>query len=80
MQNQQFDIETLKRISNKLDYIYSIAKCNYNDYPELMDTIENLAQVANMFANVRIHELNDRIDISSPQGFIVSKLANHTPE
>ena len=76
MQKEQFNIETLKLIRNKLDYIYSIAKGNYNDHPELMDTIENLAQVANMFANVRIHELNDRIEISGPQGFIVSKLAN----
>ncbi|NRD79095.1 hypothetical protein HPT25_17185 [Bacillus sp. BRMEA1] len=76
MQNQQFDIETLKSIKNKLDYIYFIAKSNYNDRPELMDTIENLAQVANMFVNIRIQELNDRIEISSPQGFIVSKLSN----
>jgi hypothetical protein len=76
MQNQQFDIETLKLIRNKLEYIYFMAKSNYNNHPELMDTIENLAQVANMFANIRIHELNDRIEISSPQGFIVSKLAN----
>jgi hypothetical protein len=76
MQNQQFDIETLKRIRNKLDNIYIIAKCNYNDHPELMDTIENLALVANMFANVRIHELTDHKEISGPQGFIVSKLAN----
>ncbi|CRK82901.1 hypothetical protein [Neobacillus massiliamazoniensis] len=76
MQSQQFDIETLKLIRNKLEYIYFIAKSNYNNHPELMDTIENLAQVANMFANIRIHELNDRIEISSPEGFIVSKLAN----
>ncbi len=76
MQKKQFDVETLKLIKNKLDYIYSISKCNYNDRPELMDTIENLAQVANMFANVKIQELNDGIEISSPQGFIVSKLAN----
>lgn len=76
MQNKQFDIETLKLIRNKLDYIYSIAKSNYNDHPELMDTIENLAEVANMFANCRIQELNDSIQTSSPQGFIVSKLGN----
>lgn len=76
MQNQQFDIETLKLIRNKLDYIYSIAKSNYNDNPELMDTIDNLAQVANMFANIRIQELNDRVVTASPQGVIVSKLAN----
>jgi hypothetical protein len=76
MQKNQFDIETLKLIRNKLDYIYSIAKSNYNDNPELMDTIESLAEVANMFANIRIQELNDCIETSSPQGFIVSKLAN----
>ncbi len=46
MQNDQFDIETLTRIRNRLDYIYSIAKGNYNDNPELMDTIESLAQVS----------------------------------
>jgi hypothetical protein len=76
MQKETFDIETLKLIRNKLDYIYSIAKCHYNDHPELMDTIENLAQVANMFANIRLQELNHRVETSSPQGFIVSKLAN----
>ncbi|MDF2039905.1 hypothetical protein P2R12_23475 [Cytobacillus oceanisediminis] len=76
MKNEQFDIETLKLIGNKLDYIYSIAKSNYNDSPELMDTIENLAQVANMFAKIRIQELKGHVETSSPQGFIVSKLAN----
>jgi hypothetical protein len=76
MENEQFDIETLKFIGNKLDYIYSVAKSNYNDNPELMDTIENLAQVANMFAKIRTQELNGQLITSSPQGFIVSKLAN----
>jgi hypothetical protein len=75
MQKKQFDIETLKLIRNKLDYIDSIANGNYNDNPELMDTIESLAGVANMFANIRIQELNDGIETPSPQGFIVSKLA-----
>jgi hypothetical protein len=76
MQNEKFDIEILKVIENKLDYIYTIAKSNYNDNPELMDTIENLAQVAKMFAQIRIQELKGPEKISSPQGFIVSKLAN----
>lgn len=76
MQNDQFDIETLARIRNRLDYIYSIAKGNYNDNPELMDTIESLAQVANMFANIRIQELNGHVETMSPQGFIVSKLGS----
>ncbi|MDR4946575.1 hypothetical protein [Neobacillus cucumis] len=76
MQKSQFDIETLKLIRNKLDYIYSIAKSNYNDNPELMDTIESLAEVANMFANIRIQELNDHVETMGPQGFIVSRLGN----
>jgi hypothetical protein len=76
MQNNKFDIEILKLIENKLDYIYSIAKCHYNDNPELMDTIENLAQVAKMFAQIRIQEIKGLEKTSSPQGFIVSKLAN----
>jgi len=75
MQNEKFDIEILKLIENKLDYIYYVAKSNYNDNPELMDTIENLAQVANMFAQIRIQELEGHVKTSSPQGFIVSKLA-----
>jgi hypothetical protein len=79
MNNVHFDIDTLKHISNKLDYIYSIAKSNYNDSPELMDTIENLAQVANMFTNIKIQELNNEVKTvktPSPQGYILSKLAN----
>jgi hypothetical protein len=76
MINDQFDIGTLKTIENKLDYIYSIAKSNYNDNPELMDTIENLALVAKMFAQSKIQDLNGHEKISSTQGFIVSKLGN----
>jgi hypothetical protein len=76
MNIDQFDVETLKHIRNRLDYIYSIAKSNYNDNPELMDTIENLAQVANMFANLKIHELTDQAETTSPQGYILSKLSN----
>ncbi|MGM0877796.1 MAG: hypothetical protein ACQEWV_24420 [Bacillota bacterium] len=76
MKNEPFDIETLKQISNKLDYIYSIANINFNDNPELMDTIENLALVANMFASIKIQELNGHVETSRPQGFILSKLAN----
>ncbi|PGY11853.1 hypothetical protein [Bacillus sp. AFS031507] len=73
---EQFDLETLKHIRNKLDYIYYIAKSNYNDNPELMDTIENLAQVSNMFTNIKIQELSKQIEITSPQGYILSKLSN----
>ncbi len=79
MNNDQFDIDTLKHIRNKLDYIYSIAKSNYNDSPELMDTIENLAQVANMFTNSKIQELTTEVNpvkSSGPQGYILAKLAN----
>jgi hypothetical protein len=76
MKNEQFDIETLNVIRNKLDYIYFIAKKNYNDTPELMDTIENLARVANMFANIKIQELKGQVETSSPQGFILAKLGN----
>ncbi|MEH7479778.1 hypothetical protein V7157_01455 [Neobacillus drentensis] len=73
---EQFDLETLKHIRNKLDYIYYIAKSNYNDNPELMDTIENLAQVSNMFTNIKIQELSKQVEITSPQGYILSKLSN----
>lgn len=72
----QFDIETLKLIKNRLDYIYSIAKSYNSDNPELMDTIESLATVANMFAKIRLEELYGNIETSSPQGYIVSKLGN----
>lgn len=73
---EQFEIETLKLIKNRLDYIYSIAKSYNNDYPELMDTIESLASVANMFAKIKLEELNGNLETPSPQGFIVSKLGN----
>jgi hypothetical protein len=73
---EQFEMETLKLIKNKLDYIYSIAKSHHSDNPELMDSIESLASVANMFARVKLEELNGNIKTSGPQGFIVSKLGN----
>jgi hypothetical protein len=73
---EQFEIETLKFIRNRLDYIYSIAKSYNHDNPELMDTIESLAAVANMFAKVKLEELNGIAETSSPQGFIVSTLGN----
>jgi hypothetical protein len=73
---EQFEIETLKLIKNRLDYIYSIAKRHSNDNPQLMDTIENLATVANMFAKIKLEELNGNIETTSPQGFIVSRLGN----
>jgi hypothetical protein len=76
MKTEQFDIETLKLIRNKLEYIYSTAKNNFNDNPELMDTIENLASLAKMFATVKIEELNGRVETSSPQGFIVANLGH----
>ncbi|MEH7504346.1 hypothetical protein V7152_20405 [Neobacillus drentensis] len=76
MSTEQFDIETLKHIRNKLDYIYFIAKSNYNDNPELMDTIENLAQVSKMFTNIKIQELSKQGETQSPQGYILSKLSN----
>ncbi|MCM3651738.1 hypothetical protein [Metabacillus litoralis] len=75
MKSEHFDIKTLKLISNKLDYINSIAKGYYNDNPELMDTIENLARVANMFATSKIQELNGHTKTTNPQGFILSTLA-----
>ena len=73
---EQFEIETLKFIRNRLDYIYSIAKTYNHDNPELMDTIESLASVANMFAKLKLEELNGNTETSSPQGYIVSKLGN----
>jgi hypothetical protein len=72
---EQFEVETLKHIKNRLDYIYSIAKSYNNDNPELMDTIQSLATVANMFAKIKLDELNgNNVETPSPQGFIVSKL------
>jgi hypothetical protein len=76
MSTEPFDLETLKNIRNKLDYIYFIAKSNYNDNPKLMDTIEHLAQVSKMFTNIKIQELSKQIDTQSPQGYILSKLSN----
>jgi hypothetical protein len=75
MKNELFDIESLKLIRNKLDYIYSTAKNNYNDNPELMDTIENLSKVASMFATIKMQEIEGIITTSSPQGYIVANLA-----
>ncbi|MCM3768456.1 hypothetical protein [Neobacillus niacini] len=72
----QFDIDTLKMIKNRLDYIYSIARKYNNDNPELMDTIEGLAVIANMFATNQLEELKGTEAPSSPQGAIVSKLGN----
>ena len=74
--HEQFDIETIKHIRNRLDYIYSIAKTDKHDHPELMDTIASLAIVANMFAKSKLEELNDHSETSSIQGFIVSNLGN----
>jgi hypothetical protein len=76
MKKDQFDDVTLKHIRNRLDYIYSIAKKNYNDNPGLMDTIESLAQVALMFTNIKLQEVNDVEETKSPQGYILSKLSN----
>ncbi|WP_102348471.1 hypothetical protein [Bacillus sp. Marseille-P3661] len=70
------DIETLKYIRNRLDYIYSISKSNHNDNPELMDTIASLATVANMFAKIKLEEINGNKETSSPQGFLVNNLGN----
>jgi hypothetical protein len=76
MKKDQFDEETLKHIRNRLDYIYSIAKKNYNDNPELMDTIESLTQIALMFTNIKLQEVTEHEETQSPQGYILSKLSN----
>jgi hypothetical protein len=77
MNEEYFDLETLKHISNRLDYIYTTAKSNYSDNPELMDTIENLAQVANMFTSIKIQELkNQPVKTQSPQGYVLTKLSH----
>lgn len=76
MKKEQFDADTLKHIRNRLDTVYSIAKKNYNDNPELMDTIENLAQIALMFTNIKLQEVTNHEEIASPQGYILSKLSN----
>lgn len=73
---EQFEIETLKFIRNRLDYIYSIAKSYNHENPELMDTIESLAKVANIFAKIKLEELNGQVGTSSAQGAIVSTLGN----
>jgi hypothetical protein len=76
MAQEQFEIETVKHIKNRLDYIYSIAKSYNHDNPELMDTIESLAMIANMFAKIKLEELTGTEETSNPQGFIVNKLGN----
>jgi hypothetical protein len=76
MKKDQFDAETLKHIRSRLDTVYAIAKKNYNDNPELMDTIESLAQIAIMFTNIKLQEVNDQDETASPQGYILSKLSN----
>jgi hypothetical protein len=73
---ERFEIETLKHIRNRIDFICSVAKHHNHDNPELMDTIVSLAEVANMFAKIQIEDLNGSVETSSPQGFIVSKLGN----
>ena len=76
VKNDQFDLDTLKHIRNRLDSIYSTAKSNNNDNPELMDTIENLALIANMFTQLKIQELSFQEETPSPQGYILSKLSS----
>jgi hypothetical protein len=76
MKKDQFDAETLKHIRSRLDTVYAIAKKNYNDNPELMDTIESLAQIAIMFTNIKLQEVNDHDETASPQGYILSKLSH----
>ncbi|MDN3019150.1 hypothetical protein PH210_23540 [Paenibacillus sp. BSR1-1] len=76
MKQEQFDTETLKLIKNRLDYIIYISKRYNSDNPELMDTIESLASVANMFARIKLEELTGKPETTSPQGYIVSRLGN----
>ncbi|MGG1678284.1 hypothetical protein ACIFOT_21475 [Neobacillus sp. NRS-1170] len=76
MKQGQFDTETLRLIRNRLDYVNSIAKRYNSDNPELMDTIESLASVANMFARIKLEELTGKLETPSPQGYIVSRLGN----
>ncbi len=74
MEKEAFEVETLKHIRNRLDYIYSIAKTHNHNHPELMDTIESLAKIANMLAKVKIEELEGKVVTSSSQGYIVNHL------
>ncbi|SEM71487.1 hypothetical protein SAMN05192533_10564 [Mesobacillus persicus] len=75
-EKEQFDVQTIKHIRNRLDYINSVAK-NYNhDNPELMDTIQSLAKVANMFAKIKLEELSGKCETTSPQGYIVRELGS----
>ena len=76
MRNEQFDVQTLKQIRNKLDYIHFIAKSNYQDDPELMDSIECLASVAKTFATSKIEELDGLLLTKGVQGSIVATLGN----
>ncbi|WP_394238553.1 hypothetical protein [Niallia oryzisoli] len=73
---EQFEIETLMHIRNRLDYIYSISKKHNHDNPELMDTIASLASIAKMFAQINIEEINGKVETLSPQGYIVRNLGN----
>jgi hypothetical protein len=76
MKIEAFDIETLKLIRNKLDTISFVAKSNYQDHPELMDTIESLSKVAKMFANLKLQEMNGQVETNSSQGAVVAAIGN----
>ncbi|WP_071393305.1 hypothetical protein [Bacillus tuaregi] len=73
---EPFEIETLKHIRNRLDYIYSISKRYSHDQPELMDTVASLASIAKMFANVKMEELKGSVETEGSQGYIVRNLGN----
>jgi hypothetical protein len=40
-----------------------------------MDTIDHLARIGGMFADIKIQELEGHVETSDPQGYIVSKLS-----
>ncbi|MGG3925701.1 hypothetical protein ABET51_06840 [Metabacillus fastidiosus] len=73
---EKFDIKTLTEIRDRLDYIHTIATTNYSDNPELMDTIDHLARVGAMFADIKIEELEGHIETADPQNYILEKLSS----
>ncbi|MDQ0253619.1 hypothetical protein J2S74_000991 [Evansella vedderi] len=69
-----FTLEETKRILEKIDDIQRIASENYEDNSTLMATIDHLARVAGMFADIKIQELEGEVKTSNPQVYIQNKL------
>jgi hypothetical protein len=74
MSNGKFDIETVKQIRDQIDQIQRIAMDKFQDH-ELFNTIDNLARVAGMFADIKVQELDGHVETADPQGYIKGNLS-----